>query len=428
MGLAFLAACGSDATAPGTGGPAISVAVVPATASLLTGGSQDFTATVTNDPANRGVIWSITGCAGGSAACGRLTSATATTATYAAPAAVPPAPVGVTATSVADADKSFTATVVTRTLGARQIAFFSLRDGGYQIDLTDAEGSGVVELTPVYNPVWAYSAEPVWSPDGSKIAFYDTDIYVMNFDGSGSRNLTNSAAWERQLAWSPDGTKILFESMHCQINGNLLSCDNPEIHVMNADGSNQVNLTNNSNNPAFLASPAWSPDGTKILFVSDRDGNREIYVMNADGSGAINLTNNPAADDCPTWSPDGTRISFERGNVIYVMHSDGSSPVALATLEGGDPYWNEPAWSPDGTKIAFRGVGGLSVINADGSDLRSLTSGAVRPKWSPDGTKIAFTSDPMGSGEIYVINVDGSGLVNLTNNPAWDGFPAWRPR
>src|SRR5690348_18485285 len=85
LGLFLLAACGSDTTAPGGGGPAISVAVVPSTASLLTSGSQDFTATVTNDPSNNGVAWSITGCSGGPGVCGSLSHVTTTGATYTAP-------------------------------------------------------------------------------------------------------------------------------------------------------------------------------------------------------------------------------------------------------------------------------------------------------------------------------------------------------
>src|SRR5689334_23123692 len=99
--LFLLAACGSDSTAP-SAPPAVSVSVVPATASLLTSGSQDFTATVTNDPSNSGVTWSITGCGGGASACGSLSNVTTTQATYTAPSTVPPATLGVTATAVRD--------------------------------------------------------------------------------------------------------------------------------------------------------------------------------------------------------------------------------------------------------------------------------------------------------------------------------------
>ena len=403
----------------------ISITVVPPTARLLPGASQDLTATVVNDPTNSGVTWSITGCAGGSAGCGSLTNITSSTATYTAPATVPPAPVGVTATSVADPTKSFSATVATTIMsGGGQIAFFTLRGGVYQIDVMDADGSGVIELTAVDNPFWLYSAEPVWSPDGSKIAFYDTDIYVMNADGSGRRNLTKSPAWDHRPAWSPDGTKILFLSMHCQVSGNLVTCDNAQIYVMNADGSGVIQLTQN---PADAWEPAWSPSGAKILFSSRRDENWEVYAMNADGAGQANLTTNPAQDQEPAWSPDGSHIAFtstrDGTTDIYVMNADGSSPVRLTTGGG-----MQLSWSPDGTKIAFVGVGGLSVINVDGSDLRSLTNNASHPKWSPDGTKIAFTSYRDGNWEIYVINPDGSGLRNLTNDPATDMGPAWRPR
>ena len=82
---------------------------------------------------------------------------------------------------------------------------------------------------------------------------------------------------------------------------------NEEIYVMNADGANQINLTDN---PAEDSRSSWSPDGSKILFDSDRNGDLEVYVMNADGSNQINLTNNPALDSSPSWSPDGTKIAF----------------------------------------------------------------------------------------------------------------------
>src|SRR5439155_17862 len=121
--LFLLAACGSDSTAPGGGRPVVSVSVVPPTASLLTSGSQDFTATVANDPSNSGVTWSITGCSGGPAACGSLSRITTTQATYTAPPTVPPGGPGVTATSVADPTKAITATVaVAATSTGREIA------------------------------------------------------------------------------------------------------------------------------------------------------------------------------------------------------------------------------------------------------------------------------------------------------------------
>src|SRR5207247_7054481 len=126
-GLLLLAACGSDSLRPAP--PPISVSVVPLTASLLTTGSQDFTATVANDPSNSGVTWSITGCSGGPGVCGSLSKVTTTTATYTAPASVPPGAIGVTATSVSDATKAFGATVTVMAIAASgQIAFVSDRD------------------------------------------------------------------------------------------------------------------------------------------------------------------------------------------------------------------------------------------------------------------------------------------------------------
>jgi Tol biopolymer transport system component len=106
-------------------------------------------------------------------------------------------------------------------------------------------------------------------------------------------------AGDSHPSWSPDGTRIVFQSR---------IGTNSEIYMMDADGSNQIRLTND---PADDEMPSWSPDGKRIIFSSNRDGNREIYVMNADGSNQIRLTNNPANDWEPSWSPDGKRIAFE---------------------------------------------------------------------------------------------------------------------
>src|SRR5438105_1808971 len=246
--LFLLVACSTDATAPGSGRPAVSVSVIPATASLLTSGSQDFTATVTNDPSKSGVTWGITGCSGGPGVCGSLSKVTTMTATYTAPATVPPGTLGVTATAVRDNSKSVTASVaITAIVADGQIAFTSIRDG-------------------------------------------NREIYLMHADGTGQVNLTNNAADDEGPVWSPDGTKIAFD-------------DDNEIYVINADGSGLRNITND---PAhFDGTPVWSPDGSKIVFESNRDGNAEVYVMNADGSALRNLTNNPAIDFAPAWRPRG---------------------------------------------------------------------------------------------------------------------------
>ena len=269
------------------------------------------------------------------------------------------------------------------------------------------------------------------APASGRIAFQserdgNSEVYVMNADGSDVTRLTNNSVDDLNPAWSPDGTRIAFAS---QRDGNS------EVYVMNADGSGVTRLTDNS---SYDDHPAWSPDGSGIAFHSNRDGNWEVYLMNADGSGITRLTDNPASDNNPAWSPDGSRIAFhsirDGDYEIYVMNADGSGVTQLTS----DSAWDfHPSWSPDGQRIAFyserdgRILDGnyeIYVMNADGSSVTRLTNNSAHdtsPTWSSDGRHIAFTSSRDGNGEIYVMNADGSGVTRLTDNSASDGSPAW---
>jgi hypothetical protein len=251
------------------------------------------------------------------------------------------------------------------------------------------------------------------------------NIYAMDADGGNVVRLTTEETSDFAGPWSPDGQRIAFTRF------GLTTSD---IWVMNADGSDQIALTDSPQVDEGF--PAWSPDGQRLAYTTRRDGNNEVYVMNADGSNPVRLTDNLADDFAPSWSPDGSHIAFvsDRDSSpgvydIYVMNADGSAVTRL-TANAGSTY--APAWSPDGTRIAFRsdrdGSSDIYVINIDGEGLQDLTSDPAfdwAPSWSPDGSQIAFQTNRDGNWEIYVMNADGTAPTNLTHDPADDQLPFW---
>jgi Tol biopolymer transport system component len=310
-------------------------------------------------------------------------------------------------------------------------------------------------------------AQAAFPGANGKIAFAHSagdgglQIYTINPDGTGLTPLTSGPGSSFSPAWSPDGRKIAFTSV--RDDPNLDNCYsthcNYEIYVMDADGGNQTRLTSD---PSRDRDPQWSPDGTKIVFDSDRTGGGDIYSMNADGSGLVRLTTDPGRDSAPAWSPDGTKIAFsggfqhpaypyDQGQEILLMNPDGSGRTTVTGSSGYAPCCDQdnPDWSPDGSMIAYEEsdcVNGAGMcdsnghfalrIRIDGTGDTALEGGSG-PAWSPDGSRIVVAHEECtyvvglyfcSPIDLVTMNPDRSGRVNLTNDSrVLDSEPSWQP-
>jgi len=226
---------------------------------------------------------------------------------------------------------------------------------------------------------------------------FTVDIFVVGAGGCSPKQLTNDSRSNYSPAWSPDGTKVAF------ISSSAGSSGTGDIYVMNFDGSDQTLLK--ASPDVFMgccADPAWSPDGSRIAFsrvATDEIVVYEIFVMDADGTNTTRLTHALAGAQEPAWSPDGTKIAFTANSElggsreIYLMNADGSNPIPLTNTPGED---SSPAWSPDGTRIAF-----------------------------------ASSTSDLTESEIHIMNADGSGRIEVTDSSIAGAYgatsPEWSP-
>jgi Tol biopolymer transport system component len=317
--------------------------------------------------------------------------------------------------------------VFTTLIGDKQGIHLIEEDGGHRLVLSPRE-------------VW--SLNPVWSPDATWIAFSSEnesgslDIWCTRIDGTVTRKLTNNGLNSHSPAWSPDGRRIAYVA---GVNGKS------QIYIMDLESNDPDSLTITGDNALTNGdfdntSPQWSPDGRRILFISNRDANPEVYVMNSDGSNLANLSRNPATDDSASWSPDGRSVLFRSdrdGNQeIYKVNIDGNACVTGLTNLTRNPAMDySPSWSHDGRKILFlstRNLGEtLFVMNYNGGFPTRLASPDFRvrgPVWSPDDKKIACAGFTGTDWEIFLLDMNEKKMTNLTKTPINEFDPVWAPR
>ncbi len=269
------------------------------------------------------------------------------------------------------------------------------------------------------------------SPFGEMIAFVSDrngqpQVYVINSDGSGLRELTDEENGAKALGWIRAGW-IAFM---------MWPSGQPVVYAMNAEGQERTPL---SGLPADGLNYAWTVDGRYVAVSRSVSGNLDLFVMKYDGSQGSIVAPSPERDDQPSWSPDGNRLVFvsdrdQREGDIYIVNRNGTGLTRLTDDELAEA---DPAWSPDGDRIAFvaspnpRAQGGnIFTIKTDGTDRQQLTDDSIprrQPVWSPDGRRLAFQAYTNDSWGLFVLDVADKKVTLLTDSDGEDVDPRWSP-
>lgn len=274
--------------------------------------------------------------------------------------------------------------------------------------------------------VMQFTGEP--GVASTRIAFVVQDgrakeLWVMDADGHGARPVTSDGSLVQSPAWSPEGSLVLFTSYRG---------GGPQVWVASPEQRKPFLV---SGRPGLNTSAAYSPDGREIACTLSKDGNAEIYRLDARGGSPQRLTDSRGIDTAPAWSPTGRDIAFTSDRSgqpqVHVMDASGGN---VRRLTYDVSYTDSPAWSPKGDRIAFvtRAGNGFDIwiCRPDGSGAMRVVSGGSNenPRWSPDGRHLVFASNRDGTRSLWVSDLDGAAPRKLDTGGRKAMSPAWSPR